>query len=494
MSERLSVPTQHLPGGGYAPAAPLKTVSEALEFARSRKVAQVDMKFVDLRGRWQHITIPASRLDADTFANGIAFKGSSVHGLEEGVLLLIPDATTAIIDPFSTSVPALSLICNIKDPISGEMCTRDSRYVAQKAEAHLRSIGIADTILFEPEVAFFVFDSVRFAQNPNNGYYFIDSDEGVWNSGRQNDSKPNLGHRLRYREGYLASPPLDSLQEMRTQIAMTLLSLGIEVEAHQHEAATAGQCAIRLGPSPLTRMADNLLTCKHVVHNLAERNSKTATFMPKPLFADNGSGLSCQQSLWNGNQPLFGDPHGYAGLSQMARWYIGGLLKHASALLALTSPSTNSYRRLAAGGEAPINLIYAQRNRSAVCHIPMHNQSPQDKRVDFRCADGLCNPYLAFSAMLMAGLDGIENQIDPGAPMDKDLAELAETDKASIRTVPGSLQEALAALEADHDFLLKGGVFTTDLLETYIRYKRSHEVDPLRLRPHPYEFYLYYEL
>ena len=497
MSEKLSVPTESLPGGGYAPATPLKSGAEVLEFARSKKVAQVDVKFVDLPGQWQHFTVPIDQLDTDVFNEGLGFDGSSIRGfqaIQESDMLLIPDPSTAVIDPFSTVVPTLSLIANVRDPISGEMYTRDPRYVAQKAEAYLKTTGIADTVYFGPEAEFFVFDSVRFDQNQHSGYYFIDSDEGVWNSGRQNDGKPNLGHRPRYKEGYFPVAPLDALQDIRTQMTMTLLSLGISVETHHHEVATAGQCEIDMRFSPLTRMADSLLTYKYVIHNVAERNGKTATFMPKPLFADNGSGMHCHQSLWNGSQPLFADPKGYAGLSQMALWYIGGLLKHAPALLALTSPTTNSYRRLVPGYEAPVNLVYSQRNRSAACRIPMYSQSPKAKRIEFRCPDPLCNPYLAFSAMMMAGLDGIQNKIDPGEPMDKDIFELPEEEKAGIKTVPGSLPEALAALEADQDFLLKGGVFTPDLLGTYISYKRSREVDPVRLRPHPYEFYLYYEL
>ncbi len=497
MSEKLSVPAESLPSGGYAPAAPLKTASDVLEFARSKKIAQVDVKFVDLPGQWHHLTVPVNRLNEDVFAEGLGFDSSLIRGLQaiqQGDMLLIPDPATAVIDPFSTGAPTLSLICNIKDPISGEMHAHDPRYVAEKAEAYLKSTGIADTIYFGAEVEFFVFDSVRFDQNQHRGYYFIDSDEGVWNSGRQNDSKPNLSHRPRYMEGYCPVSPLDSLQRIRTEMTMTLLSLGINVGAHHHAVATAGQCRIELQFSSLTRMADHLLTCKYVVHNVAEREDKTATFMPKPLFAENGSGLHCHQSLWRGDQPLFADPQGYAGLSQMALWYIGGLLKHAPALLALTSPTTNSYRRLAPGCEAPVQVAYSQRNRSAACRIPMHSQNPKAKHVEFNCPDGLCNPYLAFSAMLMAGLDGIENQIDPGAPMDKNMSELVQAEKAGIKTVPSSLEEALAALEADHNFLLKGGVFTTELLETYISYKRSHEIDPIRLRPHPYEFYLYYEL
>lgn len=493
MSERLSVPAEYLPGGGYAPAALLKTASDALEFARSRKVAQVDVKFVDLPGQWQHVTVPASRLDEDMFATGVGFDGACVRGFEESTLLLIPDATTAVIDPFSTGVPTLSLICNVKDPISGEMYTRDPRYVAQKAEAYLKATGIADTIFFGPEAAFFVFDSVRFDQNPHSGYYFVDSDEGVWNSGRQNDSKPNLGHRPRYKEGYFPVSPLDSLQEIRTQMTMTLLSLGIEVETHHHEVATAGQCEIDMRLSPLTRMADNLLTCKYVVHNVAKRNGKTATFMPKPLFADNGSGMHCHQSLWNGGQPLFADPEGYAGLSQIALWYIGGLLKHAPALLALTSPTTNSYRRLAPGGDAPVNLVYSQRNRSAACRIPMHSQSPQARRVEFRCPDALCNPYLAFSAMLMAGLDGIQNKIHPGDPATKNLYDLEPEEEAAIPTVCHSLDMALEHLDKDREFLTKGGVFSDEFIDAYIELKME-EVTRLRMTTHPVEFDLYYSV
>lgn len=497
MSEKLSVPAESLPGGGYTPATPPEKPSDVLEFARSRKVAQVDFKFTDLVGQWQHITAPISQLDERVFARGLGFDGSSIRGFQsvrESDLLLIPDPSTAVVDPFWSSVPTLSLICNIRDAVSGEPHTHDPRQVAQRAEAWLKRAGVADAIRFAPQVEFFVFDSARFDQNEHSGYYFVDSDEGVWNSGRQNDGKPNLGHRPRHQEGRSPVSPLDSTQDIRAQIAMTLMSVGIGVETHHHAIATAGQCGIDLDFAPLTRMADALLTCKYVVHNMAERNGKTATFMPKPLFGDNSSGMHCRQSLWAGNQPLFADPNGYAGLSQMALWYIGGLLKHAPALLALTSPTTNSYRRLAAGCEAPVHLVYSQRNRSAACRVPAGGQSPQANHIEFRCPDALCNPYLAFSAMLMAGLDGIQNRIDPGAPMDRDICELPPEEKAGIHTVPGSLEEALDALEADHQFLLQGGVFTPDLIETYIRHKRSREVDAVRLRPHPYEFYLYYEL
>jgi glutamine synthetase len=497
MSNKPIVPTESLPGGGLAPATKPTSGAEVLEFAKSRKVAQVDVKFVDLPGQWQHFTVPINMFDEDVFAEGLGFDGSSIRGfqsIEESDMLLFPDPSTAIIDPFSNGVPTLSLICNVKDPITGAAYSRDPRYVAQKADAYLQSTGLADTAYFGPEAEFFVFDSVRFDQNQYSGYYFIDSDEGIWNSGRPNDGKPNLGYRPRYKEGYFPTAPLDQLQDLRTQMTLTLISAGIDVETHHHEVATAGQCEIDMRFKPLVTMADQLLTYKYIIHNVAARNGKTATFMPKPLFADNGSGMHVHQSLWTNGKPLFADPSGYAGLSEMARYYIGGLLKHAPALLALTSPTTNSYRRLVPGYEAPVNLVYSQRNRSAACRIPMYSQSPKAKRVEFRCPDPLCNPYLAFSAMLMAGIDGICNKIDPGAPTDVDLFELGPEEKANIKTVPGSLQEALDALEADHAFLLEGGVFTPDLLEMYISYKRSREVDPVRLRPHPYEFYLYYEL
>jgi glutamine synthetase len=497
MSEKLNVPSESLPGGGLTPASTPTTGAEALEFAKARKVAQVDLKFVDLPGQWQHFTVPINQFGEDAFTEGVGFDGSSIRGfqaIQESDMLLFPDPATAVIDPFSTGVPTLSLICNVKDPITGASYTRDPRYVAQKAEAYVKGTGLAEAAYFGPEAEFFVFDSVRFDQNQFSGYYFIDSDEGAWNSGRPNDSKPNLGHRPRYKEGYFPVAPLDTLQEIRTQMVMTLIALGIDIETHHHEVATAGQCEIDMRFSTLTRMADQMLTYKYVIHNVATRNGKTATFMPKPLFADNGSGMHVHQSLWTGGQPLFADPKGYAGLSDMAKFYIGGLLKHAPALLALTSPTTNSYRRLVPGYEAPVNLVYSQRNRSAACRIPMYSQNPKAKRVEFRCPDPLANPYLAFSAMLMAGLDGIRNKIDPGEPLDVDIFELSAEEKAKVKTVPGSLQEALEALENDHAFLLEGGVFTTDLLEVYLNYKRSREVDPVRLRPHPYEFYLYYEL
>ena len=497
MSDKLSVPTESLPGGGLTPASTPKTGAEALEFARAHKVAQVDLKFVDLPGQWQHFTVPISVFDADTFNEGVGFDGSSIRGfqaIQESDMLLFPDPTTAVIDPFSTTVPTLSLICNVKDPITGSSYSRDPRYVAQKAEEYLKGTGLADGAFFGPEAEFFVFDSVRFDQNQYSGYYFIDSDEGVWNSGRQNDGKPNLGHRPRYKEGYFPVAPLDTLQDLRTQMTMTLIGLGIDVEAHHHEVATGGQCEIDLRFQTLTTMADKLLTYKYVVHNVAARNGKTVTFMPKPLFADNGSGMHVHQSLWKDGKALFFDANGYAGLSEMAKYYIGGLLKHAPALLAITSPTTNSYRRLVPGYEAPVNLVYSQRNRSAACRIPMYSNSPKAKRVEFRCPDPLCNPYLAFSAMLMAGIDGIVNKIEPGDPLDVDIFELPDEEKAKIKTVPGSLGDALDALEADHDFLLKGDVFTPDLLEMYLHLKRTREVDPVRLRPHPYEFYLYYEL
>jgi glutamine synthetase len=392
-------------------------------------------------------------------------------------------------------VPTLSLICNVRDPITAEMYTRDPRYVAQKAEAYLKRSGIADVCYFGPEAEFYVFDSVRFDQNQYSGHYHIDSDEGVWNSGRPNDDgKPNLGHRPRYKEGYFPVPPLDSLQDIRTAMTMTLISLGIDVETHHHEVGTAGQCEIDMRFKPLTQMADQLLWYKYVARNVALNHGKTVTFMPKPLFGDNGSGMHCHQSLWKDDKPMFFDKSGYAYLSDCAKHYIGGLLKHGPALLALCAPTTNSYRRLVPGFEAPVNLVYSQRNRSAACRIPMYSANPKAKRIEFRCPDPSANPYLAFAAMMLAGLDGIQNRIDPGESLDVDLYELSAEELAKVKTVPGSLPESLQALEDDHDFLMKSDVFTTDLLETYLDYKKSREIDPVRLRPHPYEFYLYYEL
>ncbi|MEE9125458.1 MAG: type I glutamate--ammonia ligase, partial [candidate division NC10 bacterium] len=403
---------------------------------------------------------------------------------------VLPDPETAVMDPF-TQVPTLSLICNIVDPITREQYTRDPRSVAQKGEAYLRATGIADTAYFGPEPEFFIFDDVRFDYQPQCGYFFVDSIEGQWNMGRVEN--PNLAYKSRYKEGYFPVPPTDHFMDIRTEMALILEELGIRVEAQHHEVATGGQAEIDMRFAPLTRMADNLMMYKYVVRNVARKHGKTVTFMPKPLFGDNGSGMHTHQSLWKAGQPLFAG-HGYAGLSELALHYIGGILHHAAALCAFVAPTTNSYKRLVPGFEAPVNLAYSSRNRSAGVRIPMYSPSPKAKRVEVRFPDNTCNGYFAFTAMLMAGLDGILKKIDPGAPLDKDIYELPPEELAEVPAVPGSLAEALDALERDHEFLLKGDVFTEDVIETWLSYKRTKEVDPVRLRPHPYEFVLYFDL
>ncbi|NTU63954.1 MAG: type I glutamate--ammonia ligase, partial [Chloroflexi bacterium] len=423
------------------------------------------------------------------FAEGLGFDGSSIRGFQhihESDMLLMPDPSTVVVDPIC-KIPTLSLICDVVDPITHVPYSRDPRNIAKKAEAYLKTTGVADQSYWGPEAEFFIFDSVRFDQNQYSGYYFIDSEEGIWNSGREG---ANLGHRPRWKEGYFPVAPADQLQDFRSEVILRLMAAGVPVEVHHHEVATAGQCEIDMRFSTLVSMADHLLMYKYVIKNVAREYGKTATFMPKPLFGDNGSGMHVHQSLWKGGKTLMADPKGYAGLSQLAKWYIGGLLKHAPALLAITSPSVNSYHRLVPGYEAPVNLAYSSRNRSAAVRIPMYSGSPKAKRLEFRCPDPTCNPYLAFSAMLLAGLDGITNKIDPGEPADYDIFEHKDS---KIKQVPGSLPEALKALEADHKFLLAGDVFTQDVIDTWIEYKITREVDPIRLRPHPYEFYLYYD-
>jgi glutamine synthetase len=404
-------------------------------------------------------------------------------------MLLFPDPATAFVDPF-TAVPTLSLTCDVADPITRENYSRDPRYIAKKAESYLKSTGLADMAFFGPEPEFFILDSVRFDQSSAYGYYFIDSEEGIWNSG-QNGTK-NLGHRPRYKEGYFPVSPLDSLQDIRTEMVLTLQELGIEVEVHHHEVATAGQTEIDMKRDALTRMADKYLVYKYVTKNVAKKQGKTVTFMPKPIFGDNGSGMHVHQSLWKAGKPLFAGS-GYAGLSEMAMYYIGGLLRHAPALCALTNPTTNSYKRLVPGFEAPVNLAYSQRNRSASVRIPMYSSNPKAKRIEFRCPDPTCNPYVAFAAMLMAGLDGIINKIDPGKPLDKDIYDMTPEQLRDVPSTPGSLAEALEELQNDHEFLLRGDVFSEDLVETWIDYKISREVKPMALRPHPFEFMLYYD-
>jgi glutamine synthetase len=467
---------------------------EVLAFAKANKVEIVDLKFVDLPGLWQHFSISTSELNEDLFAHGIGFDGSSIRGFQainESDMLLMPDPSTAIMDPF-TELPTLSLICNIKDPITGQSYTRDPRYIAQKAEKYLLSTGLADTSYWGPEIEFYIFDNIRFDQGPNYGFYFIDSEEGAWNTG--SEQRPNLGYKPRYKEGYFPVPPMDHQHDIRSEMVRTLEKCGVTVEIHHHEVGTAGQAEIDMRYTTLAKMADQVLLYKYVIKNVGRRRGKTVTMMPKPLFQDNGSGMHTHQSLWKKGKNIFYDKKGYALLSDTARHYIGGLLKHADALCGLIAPTTNSYRRLVPGYEAPINLAYSQRNRSACIRIPTYSVSEKARRLEFRTPDPSCNPYLAFPAMLMAGLDGVRNKIEPPPPIEKDLYELSGTEAKKIKSMPGSLDQALDALERDHDFLLKGDVFTPDVLETWISYKRKREVDPVRLRPHPHEFALYFDI
>lgn len=477
-----------------------KAVASVTKLIKDNNIEIVDLKFNDLPGLWQHFSIPAAELTEmddivrSIWVDGIGFDGSSIRGfqkIQESDMILIPDPATAVVDPVC-DVPTLSVICDIYDPLTRKPYTRDPRYIAKKAEKYLKSTGIADTVYFGPEAEFFIFNSVRFDQTENAGYYFIDSDEGDWNTGRAED--PNLGYKIRFKEGYFPVPPHDSLQDLRSKIILKMRDAGINVEVHHHEVATAGQCEIDMKFDKLTKMGDSLLMYKYIIKNVAKKNNMVATFMPKPLFADNGSGMHCHQSLWKDGANIFYDKAGYALLSQTAKYYIGGLLKHAASLMAFCAPTTNSYKRLVPGYEAPVNLVYSQRNRSAAVRIPMYSDNPKSKRLEFRPPDPSCNAYLAFSAMLLAGLDGIQNKIDPGKPLDKDLFELSEEELKEIPTVPGSLYSALNALEADREYLLKGGVFTQDVLDIWLEYKRKKEIDAVRMRPHPYEFYLYFDI
>ncbi len=468
-------------------------VKKVLELIKQQNIRVVDVKFCDLPGTWQHFSIPAATLDEDMIKEGLGFDGSSIRGFQainESDMLLMPDVSTAFVDPV-LEVPTLSLTCDVYDPISLEPYSRDPRFIAFKAEEYLRTSGIATTCYWGPEAEFFIFNSVRYDQNAHEGYYHIDSDEGVWNSGA--NGKPNLGHRPRHKEGYFPVPPADRLQDVRSKIMLALIDAGVPVEVQHHEVATAGQAEIDFRFGPLVQTADRLMTYKYIVKNVCHNLGYTATFMPKPLFGDNGSGMHVHQSFWKGDTNIFFDEKGYALLSETARYYIGGLIAHAPALLALCAPTTNSYRRLVPGFEAPVNLMYSARNRSAICRIPMYSTSPKAKRVEFRAPDATANPYLAFAAMLMAGLDGIKRKLEPPAPIDEDLYELHDARKAQIKTVPGSLAEAVGALEKDHEFLLEGDVFTPDVLETWIEMKRTKDIAPMSLRPHPYEFFLYYD-
>jgi glutamine synthetase len=454
----------------------------------------VDFRFTDLPGMWQHFSMPARELTEELFEEGIGFDGSSIRGFQEiheSDMILIPDPDTAFVDQV-LEVPTLVISCDIYDPVTRQPYTRDTRYVAKKAEAYLKQTGIAEESYWGPEAEFFLFNDVRYGGSSNSSFYYVDSREGWWKSGE--DLEPNLGAQIPPKRGYFPVPPTDTMQDVRSKIVLALEAVGVAVEVHHHEVATAGQAEIDLRYDTLTRMADSLMIYKYIVKNIARQNGLTATFMPKPLFEDNGSGMHVHTSLWKGEGNIFYDDAGYAQLSDTAKFYIGGLLKHSSALLALAAPTTNSYRRLVPGFEAPVNLAYSQRNRSAICRIPVYSKNPRAKRIEFRAPDPSCNPYLCFAALLMAGLDGVQNRIDPGDPMDKDLYELPPEEAAQVKQVPGSLGDVLDALEADYEFLLKGDVFTTDLLEAYIAYKRQVEVDPVRMRPHPHEFTLYYDV
>lgn len=466
---------------------------EVLAMCREKNVKSVDLRFMDFPGLWQHFTIPVNKLDLDVFENGLGFDGSSIRGwqaINESDMLVVPQPETAFLDPF-TAIPTLNLICNIQDPITREDYSRDPRNVARKCVNYLKSTGIGDIAFIGPEAEFFIFDDIRFDQNQHEGYYHIDSIEGEWNRGR--DEKPNLGYKLRYKEGYFPVPPADQLMDIRNEMMQTMIDCGMDVEAQHHEVATAGQCEIDLKFSPLVQMADKMLMYKYIIKNVAKKYGKTVTFMPKPLFQDNGSGMHTHFSIWKGDKPLFAGS-GYAGLSEMAMHAIGGVIKHAPSILAFSCPTTNSYKRLVPGYEAPVNLAYSQRNRSAACRIPMYSPSPKAKRVEFRCPDPSCNPYLSFSAIMMAAIDGIQNKINPGEPLDKNIYDMEPEELAKVPKAPGSLEQALDALEGDHDFLLRGEVFTKDVIETWIDYKRKNEVDAMRLRPHPYEFCLYYDI
>ena len=461
--------------------------------AKENNAQFLDLRFTDFPGLWQHFSVPISELTEELFEEGLGFDGSSIRGwqaINESDMLVIPDPSTALMDPF-TELPTLNLICDIHDPITLERYSRNPRNVAQKSVAYLQGTGLADTAYFGPEAEFFVFDDIRYDQKPNQAYYYIDSVEGVWNTGTAEG--PNLGYKPRMKEGYFPVPPTDHQQNLRSEMVAEMIKCGLNVEAHHHEVATGGQAEIDLRFDEMVKTADSLMMYKYIIKNVAHRHGKTVTFMPKPIFEDNGSGMHTHISLWQDGKPLFAGDQ-YAGLSQMAIYFMGGLLKHAPAVLAFTNPTTNSYKRLVPGYEAPVNLAYSRRNRSASCRIPMYSPSPKAKRVEFRCPDPSCNPYLAFAAMLMAGIDGIQNKIDPGEPMDKDLYDLPAEERALIPQTPASLDAALDALEADHEFLLKGDVFTQDVIDTWVAYKRENEVDALRLRPHPYEFALYYDI
>jgi glutamine synthetase len=463
-----------------------------LKFAADEKAEFVDVRFTDLIGAWHHLTFPIGELSEDSFEDGFGFDASSLRGwaaINESDMLMMPDPSRYWIDPFMDR-KTLSVIADIVDPVTKEPYWLDPRALAQRAESYLKFTGIADSVNFGPEAEFFIFDRVSFSNDSHSFGVTLESGEGNWNSGA---GGPGTGYHIRNKEGYVPLPPLDTIHDIRSEIATVLNQMGLRVECHHHEVASAGQCEIDFRYSTLLGTADNLMIFKYTVKNVARRYGKTATFMPKPLYGDNGSGMHCHQSLWKGEQPLFaGD--GYAGLSDTARYYIGGILKHAPAIAAFAAPTMNSYKRLVPGFEAPVNLAYSQRNRSAAVRIPLYSQSPKAKRLEVRFPDPSCNAYIAFSAMLMAGLDGIQNRIDPGEPLEKDIYDLPPEELAEVPSLPGSLEESLKALEYDHSFLLKGEVFTEQLIQRWISYKREREINPVRMRPHPMEFALYYDI
>jgi glutamine synthetase len=477
---------------------------DVIGLAKDKQAVMVDMKFMDFLGLWQHFTIPIAELSEGVFEEGLGFDGSSIRGwmpIHASDMLVVPDPDTALMDPFMKD-PTLSLICNVVDPITKENYARDPRFIAQKAERYLKQSGVGDTAYYGPEAEFFIFDGVSYDSGPNHAHYKIESREGQWETGsavehswdgKTHTTRPNLGYKPRYKEGYFPVAPLDSLQDIRTEMCRVMEQCGILVERQHHEVATAGQAEIDIRFDSLVKTADKLMWFKYIVKNVALRNGKTVTFMPKPLYGDNGSGMHTHQSIWSKGKPLFAG-EGYAGISEMALHYIGGVLKHARSLAAICNPTTNSYKRLVPGFEAPVNLAYSSRNRSAAIRIPMYSPSPKAKRIEFRSPDPSCNPYLAFSAMLMAGLDGIENRIDPGDPLDKDIYGLSPEELKDVPKMPGSLEEALGELKRDHEYLLKGDVFTQDVIEAWIDTKVEKELNPVRLRPSPMEFALYFDI